>query len=851
MKKLLSLLSTITMASSGIPGILSNVSTKIEKILKNNTENNFLQTNNLKRNKRQTPPWLKNIITTINIGKIKKVNINSVIKRLSEINHPILSRQDFLENIEFEKITTNLAIVHFRNWEFAPFPRTLTFTINFDSDIVNLNGNLGIINENAILNLNNILNNRPETIARQFIERNDLDHLLTVDDLIVTNITTGSALIESSNINYLLSVNVIFMPRYLSLRTFITNTNLGHLETNSKDNIIKRLHEINNLNYRGRNIRLEVRNITRNSAEILFNQSTNSSSSLHDFHSTGNFDYEYTITITFTITKIDLSTVIVNTDLGTINDSSIETIIKAILNINPNSGLTNNDLRNLISDEIKLIYSTDINSFRFGINPGINFSGHQVFLHFSLPYLSSVIENTNLKAISDNRPETIIEEILRRNPNSGLTVNDLVVTRVTTNSATITSQNNNYFGTIDVVFDSLTVHLSSVITNTDLGDIPNNSFQTIITEVIRANPNSGLTVNDLVVTRVTTNSATITSQNNNYFGTIDVVFDSLTVHLSSVITNTDLGDIPNNSFQTIITEVIRANPNSGLTVNDLVVTRVTTNSATITSQNNNYFGNINVTFNNIKKIKSNQIYKLHDNDDDDDNNLNNSIEKRYRFLQPDQLKIIFKKEIWEKEIKPHIETIINIVSDINKFPISDYSLFEKYNEQDRNMTIGGVVYNYKTVDDYFKLDNTKYVTIDKQLGGGLKAFLSTDFYYSYFFDYILINNAQNNSIEKWYKFLQPDQLKISFNKEIWEKEIKPHIETIINIVSDINKFPISDYSLFEKYNEQDRNTLISFLICHFIEINDYFQSSNSLIFSTDTFGITFDIEKNKIKNYEL
>ncbi|WP_342262262.1 hypothetical protein [Spiroplasma endosymbiont of Dromius quadrimaculatus] len=842
MKKLLSLLSTITMASSGIPGILSNVSTKIEKILKNNTENNFLQTNNLKRNKRQTPPSLKNIITTINIGKIKKVNINSVIKRLSEINHPILSRQDFLENIEFEKITTNLAIVHFRNWEFAPFPRTLTFTINFDSDIVNLNGNLGIINENAILNLNNILNNRPETIARQFIERNDLDHLLTVDDLIVTNITTGSALIESSNINYLLSVNVIFMPRYLSLRTFITNTNLGHLETNSKDNIIKRLHEINNLNYRGRNIRLEVRNITRNSAEILFNQSTNSSSSLHDFHSTGNFDYEYTITITFTITKIDLSSVITNTDLGDIPNNSFQTIITEVIRANPNSGLTVNDL---------VVTRVTTNSATITSQNNNYFGTIDVVFDSLTVHLSSVITNTDLGDIPNNSFQTIITEVIRANPNSGLTVNDLVVTRVTTNSATITSQNNNYFGTIDVVFDSLTVHLSSVITNTDLGDIPNNSFQTIITEVIRANPNSGLTVNDLVVTRVTTNSATITSQNNNYFGTIDVVFDSLTVHLSSVITNTDLGDIPNNSFQTIITEVIRANPNSGLTVNDLVVTRVTTNSATITSQNNNYFGNINVTFNNIKKIKSNQIYKLHDNDDDDDNNLNNSIEKRYRFLQPDQLKIIFKKEIWEKEIKPHIETIINIVSDINKFPISDYSLFEKYNEQDRNMTIGGVVYNYKTVDDYFKLDNTKYVTIDKQLGGGLKAFLSTDFYYSYFFDYILINNAQNNSIEKWYKFLQPDQLKISFNKEIWEKEIKPHIETIINIVSDINKFPISDYSLFEKYNEQDRNTLISFLICHFIEINDYFQSSNSLIFSTDTFGITFDIEKNKIKNYEL
>ncbi len=53
--------------------------------------------------------------------------------------------------------------------------------------------------------------------------------------------------------------------------------------------------------------------------------------------------------------------------------------------------------------------------------------------------------------------------------------------------------------------------------------------------------------------------------------------------------------------QLIIREVIRRNPNSGLTVNDLVVIRATTNSATITSQNNNYFGNINVSFNRSKK----------------------------------------------------------------------------------------------------------------------------------------------------------------------------------------------------------------------------------------------------------
>ncbi|WP_215826057.1 hypothetical protein [Spiroplasma endosymbiont of 'Nebria riversi'] len=88
----------------------------------------------------------------------------------------------------------------------------LRFNINFNSDIVDFNEILGITNEDAILNLNKIQNNSIEIIARQFILRNNLSNLLTVDDLRITNITDSSALIESLTINFILSIRVTFVP---------------------------------------------------------------------------------------------------------------------------------------------------------------------------------------------------------------------------------------------------------------------------------------------------------------------------------------------------------------------------------------------------------------------------------------------------------------------------------------------------------------------------------------------------------------------------------------------------------------------------------------------------------------
>lgn len=155
------------------------------------------------------------MITTINIGKIEKVNQKNILKRLSEINHPIVSRTDFLENVVFENIAANSAIIHARQnvlYPYQPIPSSIRFTITFNSNIVNFNEMLGLTNQNSILDLNKIQNNSIKTIAEQFILRNNLNNLLTIDDLRITNITSSSALIESLNVNYIISLRVMFIP---------------------------------------------------------------------------------------------------------------------------------------------------------------------------------------------------------------------------------------------------------------------------------------------------------------------------------------------------------------------------------------------------------------------------------------------------------------------------------------------------------------------------------------------------------------------------------------------------------------------------------------------------------------
>ncbi|WP_338988669.1 hypothetical protein [Spiroplasma endosymbiont of Seladonia tumulorum] len=287
MKKLLSLLNVLTISVMAVPTTIATSSYQKEnkKLLNSNIKK-------LKRVKRNDVPSLQDLITTINIGKIKKVNQKNILKRLSEINHPIVSRTDFLKNIEFENITANSAIIRARQNILYPFnhcysiPSLIRFIINFDSNIVNFNEILGLITE-------------------QFILKNNLNNLLTINDLRITNITNSSALIESLNVNYIISLRVMFVPLniiyfyspekrrtvsfqrepwssspeernniqknkkiILSLSSVITNTDLGTILDNRPETILREVILTNPRNNSLRVDSLRAINITSNSATI-------------------------------------------------------------------------------------------------------------------------------------------------------------------------------------------------------------------------------------------------------------------------------------------------------------------------------------------------------------------------------------------------------------------------------------------------------------------------------------------------------------------------------------------------------------------------------------------------------
>ncbi|MBP1526951.1 hypothetical protein [Spiroplasma endosymbiont of Dactylopius coccus] len=94
-KKIIKTIIASIALTSGIPAE-SGTLTKIETETENELEEKDERLNSTKKRvKRQTPPSLQKTMTTINIGQIEANDKQHIIQRLREINHPILSREDF------------------------------------------------------------------------------------------------------------------------------------------------------------------------------------------------------------------------------------------------------------------------------------------------------------------------------------------------------------------------------------------------------------------------------------------------------------------------------------------------------------------------------------------------------------------------------------------------------------------------------------------------------------------------------------------------------------------------------------------------------------------------------------
>ncbi|WP_253301524.1 hypothetical protein, partial [Spiroplasma endosymbiont of Phyllotreta cruciferae] len=264
MKKLLNLLSVLTISGTAIPTTIAASSYQKEnkKILNN-------EFNNLKRIKRNNPPSLQSIITTINIGNIEINDKCHIIQKLIEINHPIVSRQDFIENIEFENINQNFALIHLRenivvgNEINSIIPDSIIFTINFSTNSFTLSS---IISNT---NIGNIENNYHYTIL-QNLQRLNPDIISRNINLEIIETSINSATIRNLNSEIIGdTIEVNFTTNNHTIDSLIEETDLGELPDSKEETILNAIIElnpsieINNIN--------SIENITNNSATIYGN----------------------------------------------------------------------------------------------------------------------------------------------------------------------------------------------------------------------------------------------------------------------------------------------------------------------------------------------------------------------------------------------------------------------------------------------------------------------------------------------------------------------------------------------------------------------------------------------------
>ncbi|WP_342224013.1 ankyrin repeat domain-containing protein [Spiroplasma endosymbiont of Asaphidion curtum] len=117
-------------------------------------------------------------------------------------------------------------------------------------------------------------------------------------------------------------------------------------------------------------------------------------------------------------------------------------------------------------------------------------------------------------------------------------------------------------------------------------------------------------------------------------------------------------------------------------------------------------------------------------------------------------------------------------------------------------------------------------------------------------DIVLPTSIHHNvydNIEKWYKFLAHDKLKIKINKNTWN-EIKQNKNSQANIIKIIkNKFVINDHSGWGgSVTNEDFNTFVKVIVLHFEQINGYFEildnENDGFVIITNTEGDWLGIE---------
>ncbi|WP_211229653.1 glycosyl hydrolase family 18 protein, partial [Mesoplasma chauliocola] len=331
-------------------------------------------------------------------------------------------------------------------------------------------------------------------------------------------------------------------------------------------------------------------------------------------NSTSSGRYTGSVNVTFTIDgtkppKTDLENVITNINITTVLPSAdSQLILDALIIDNPN--LNPNYVRIYEAGFNQSsgwgwakVTSTDENVY---INPEKGYLDltFKVDENLLATDLASVITNTNLGTLDKLDEITIKKQLSKLNPK--LETNYVDVKNITETSATIVSNNSTkYKGSVNVSFEldtSKAVPLSSVLTNTNLGEINSTDENTIKQAIKLKNPNIDVNAIGIEPQSITTTGASVKSIDpTKYSGnSIQVKYSidtSSAVDINTLIKNKNLQGISDNLDSGIIRNTLKFNSTSGINEQDLKITSKSNESAIIESNNlAKYKGSVQVQY---------------------------------------------------------------------------------------------------------------------------------------------------------------------------------------------------------------------------------------------------------------
>jgi hypothetical protein len=227
--------------------------------------------------------------------------------------------------------------------------------------------------------------------------------------------------------------------------------------------------------------------------------------------------------------------------------------------------------------------------------------------------LFDLIQNTYLDEISDNDKTTIQNAIIAANESTATDIDwsqiEITDIGLTTAHIAASSTSKDYWGFVNVQFtlpDHEPTELFKLIQNTELDEILDNKQTAIENAIIDKNPDTAsFDWSQVEFTLITLTEAVIsaTDYSTLYTGTVSVFYtlstpDTRTL-LSDLIVHTDLGELPDHDWQTIVDMINILNPDTEFYWSDILFSNITTTGAHLSTQSDSkiYTGAIHITFN--------------------------------------------------------------------------------------------------------------------------------------------------------------------------------------------------------------------------------------------------------------